>query len=82
MSKPNVTHVAAEAAPLGVQLWPTRSPEYAANFTLANVEVVRHSVRGDYVIWTYCNGKTRTFNVGEQVTVQFPTHNASRGLLP
>jgi hypothetical protein len=58
--------VAAEAAPIGVQLWPTRHPKYAPNFTLAEVKVT-----GDHVTWIYQNGKTRHFNVGEQVTVRY-----------
>jgi hypothetical protein len=68
-----MTEVRAELAPIGVQLWPTRSPGYADNFTLASVTVVDHSVRGAYVVWTYRNGKTRTFHVGESVTVQYVT---------
>jgi hypothetical protein len=62
--------VAAELAPIGIQLWPTRSPEYADNFTLATVSVVRNEVR-EYVVWTYRSGTTRKFNVGEQVAVKF-----------
>jgi len=59
------TTVAAELAPVGVQLWPTRLPVYADNFTLADVTVVDGSVR-----WTYRNGTVRWFRLGEQVVVQ------------
>jgi hypothetical protein len=72
-----VTTVTAEDAPIGVQLWPTISPKYAPNFTLAAVEVIVRKLRdasGDYemssVIWTYENGSTRSFLLGEQVAVQ------------
>lgn len=61
--------VTAELAPVGVQLWPTRDPKYADNFTLADVSVVRNEV-GARVVWLYRSGKTRTFRLGEQVTVQ------------
>lgn len=56
----------AEDAPLGVQLWPTVSPEFAPNFTLASVEIVR-DFYGTRVRWTYENGNVRTFDLGEQV---------------
>jgi hypothetical protein len=62
------TTVAAEDAPLGVQLWPTLSPEFAPQFTLDEVATVR-TVNGTYVRWTYQDGKTRQFRVGEQVMV-------------
>lgn len=64
------THVVAEDAPLGVQLWPTRLPEYAPNFTLEEVSVHR-SDNGEWVAWRYRNGTTRTFRKGEKVVVQF-----------
>ena len=59
--------VIAESAPIGVQLWPTRSPEYAPNFTLASVSVIRNETR-PYVAWTYQSGNQRTFNLGEEVS--------------
>ena len=62
------TTVIAEDAPVGIQLWPTRSPEFAPNFTLATVEVVRTEVR-TFVRWTYQSGTVRTFDLGEQVVV-------------
>jgi hypothetical protein len=62
------TTVTAEDAPVGIQLWPTRSPEYAPNFTLASVAVVRNS-NGEHVVWTYENGNQRVFGKGEQITV-------------
>ena len=62
--------VVAEDAPLGVQLWPTRSPEYAPNFTLERVETVR-DINGTHVRWVYQSGTTRVFRLGESVTVQF-----------
>lgn len=58
----------AESAPLGVQLWPTLSPEYADNFILDMVETVR-TVNGTHVRWTYRNGTTRNFRLGEGVVV-------------
>jgi hypothetical protein len=58
--------IKAEEAPLGVQLYPTRSPEYAPNFTLAEVSTVRGPY-GTRVIWTYESGTTRTFDLGEEV---------------
>ena len=64
------TTVVAENAPLGVQLWPTTSPKYADNFTLASVAVVRTESRS-FVEWTYRSGATRMFGLGEQVAVQF-----------
>lgn len=60
--------VAAEDAPLGVQLWPTRTPEYAPNFTLNRVEVVR-TPGGQYVRWVYESGDQRIFKMGELVAV-------------
>lgn len=58
--------VIAEDAPIGVQLWPTVAPEYAPNFTLARVEVVR-DVNGTRVRWEYESGSVRWFRPGEQV---------------
>jgi hypothetical protein len=60
--------VAAEDAPLGVQLWPTITPAGAPNFTLDRVEIVR-DVNGEWVRWTYQNGSVRTFRKGERVVV-------------
>jgi hypothetical protein len=62
--------VIAEDAPIGVQLWPTRSPEYAPNFTLQSVAIIRREARS-YVEWTYENGNTRQFELGDQVAVKF-----------
>lgn len=62
--------VIAEDAPLGVQLWPTRSPEFAPNFTLERVEIVRTEAR-TFVRWVYQNGNERVFKLGESVTVQY-----------
>ncbi len=60
--------VIAERAPIGVQLWPTRSPGYADHFTLERVEIV--DCNGvDYVRWTYRDGKTRLFQMGQHVAV-------------
>ena len=72
------TTVAAEDAPIGVQLWPTTAPQYARNFTLATVDVITHKFRdesGTYewstVEWTYENGSVRNFDLGEHVAVQY-----------
>lgn len=62
------TTVAAEDAPLGVQLWPTTSPEFAANFTLDRVDTMR-GVNGTTVRWVYQNGSERFFGLGEEVVV-------------
>ncbi|WGH21373.1 hypothetical protein SEA_EMOTION_24 [Arthrobacter phage Emotion] len=62
--------VKAEEAPIGVQLWPTRSPEFAPNFTLAAVETVRNTY-GTRVRWVYENGSERWFDLGEDVAVRF-----------
>jgi hypothetical protein len=64
------TTVVAELAPLGVQLWPTISPEYADNFTLDKVETHR-TVNGTMVTWTYRSGTTRVFHAGEEIAVKF-----------
>src|SRR5262245_3297238 len=60
--------VAAEDAPIGVQLWPTTAPGYAHHWTLVSVEVISQKVRdasGTYentqVVWTYEDGKQRRF---------------------
>lgn len=60
--------VIAEDAPLGVQLWPTISPEAAPNFTLERVEIVRSQI-GTHVRWVYQNGDTRVFGLGQAVAV-------------
>ena len=60
--------VVAELAPIGVQLWPTRAPEFAPNFTLQTVEIVRNAY-GTSVRWTYESGTVRTFEMGESVCV-------------
>ena len=60
--------VTAENAPIGVQLWPTLTPESAPNFTLDKVAVVR-TENGAHVEWTYQSGNVRTFTVGEEVVV-------------
>jgi hypothetical protein len=63
------TLIKAEEAPIGVQLWPTRSPLYAPNFTLASVSVVR-TATGSHVVWTYESGTTRVFALGEDVACE------------
>ena len=65
----NMTEVIAEDAPIGVQLWPTRAPEYAPNFTLAKVATVR-TATGTHVEWTYESGSQRFFDLGEAVSVK------------
>lgn len=62
MSNIDTYTVTAEAAPIGVQLWPTASPKYAPNFTLAAV-----TVDDNTVTWTYESGTTRYFRKGEQI---------------
>jgi hypothetical protein len=64
------TTVVAESAPLGVQLWPTRSPEFAPNFTLASVTRFLDGNGRECVTWTYQNGNVRTFLAGEEVAVR------------
>jgi hypothetical protein len=75
---PNQTHtIAAQDAPIGVQLWPTITAKYALNFTLQSVEIIRRTLRdasGTYdvatVEWTYESGATRTFGLDERVAVR------------
>lgn len=64
------TTVKAKDAPLGVQLWPTTSPQFAPNFTLATVTRQLGSNGCEYVIWQYQNGNTRMFLADEDVAVQ------------
>lgn len=60
--------VVAEDAPIGVQLWPTRSPEFAPNFTLGRVDIARTEI-GTFVRWIYQGGTERVFRLGETVAV-------------
>lgn len=63
------TRVAAEDAPLDVQLWPTRDDErFGLNFTLESVAVVR-TINGTHVEWRYYNGNVRSFLLGEHVVI-------------
>lgn len=71
MSDGTMTTVVAEYAPIGVQIWPTTAPQYAPNFTLESVSVVRTRER-TYVRWQYENGSTRLFKLGERVVVCLP----------
>lgn len=75
-----ITHVVAEDAPIGVQLWPTTHPKYAPNFTLNSVRVDVSTLRSAHgsqertvVVWTYENGSNRAFIGGELVAVSLPT---------
>lgn len=61
--------VVAEDAPLGVLLWPVRASQYASNFTLERVEMVRTATR-TYVRWVYESGRERLFALGETVAVK------------
>lgn len=61
------TTVTAQDAPLGVLLWPVRSPEYARNFTLAAIEQVHPGI---LVRWVYESGKTRDFDWDAEVAVR------------
>lgn len=61
--------VIAEGAPIGVQLWPTRTPELGYHFTLRSVALVRNEVRS-WVVWTYEDNQIRTFDVGDRVTAK------------
>lgn len=70
MSKPASKSIIAEDAPIGVQLWPTISPEFAPNFTLAEVQIVRTETQR-YVRWLYQNGNERVFQLGQSVTVRY-----------
>jgi hypothetical protein len=69
MSKLVDVTIAAEDAPIGVQLWPTLSPESAPDFTLTRVSVVRNAF-ASWVVWTYMSGQERTFQPGESVVVR------------
>jgi hypothetical protein len=68
MSTPATTTVKVEDAPIGVQIWPTIAPEFAPNFTLDRIEVVRTEVRS-YVRWVYQSGTVRVFRVGEEIAI-------------
>ena len=63
------TSVKVEDAPVGVQIWPTRHPSYAPNFTLDRVEIVRNH-RGTYVRWVYENGTDRFFTPGDDIVIR------------
>lgn len=65
---PKIATVAAELAPIGVQLWPTTSEDKGMNFTLATVETVRNA-HGTFVRWIYENENVRVFKLGERVAV-------------
>jgi hypothetical protein len=67
-----IATVAAEAAPLNVQLWPTTTPAARPNFTLERVEIVRSEI-GTHVRWIYQNGERRVFALGELVAVDGQT---------
>lgn len=69
-TKPETGTVKAKDAPLGVQLWPTVSPEFAPNFTLDTVTRQVGSNGREYVIWQYQGGNTRMFLADEDVAVQ------------
>lgn len=72
-----ITSVVAEHAPLGVQLWPTLTPDKARHFTLQAVEIVR-STHATYVRWIYEDGKVRRFDLGETVVVKLPARANTR----
>jgi hypothetical protein len=74
--RPVTSTVVAEHAPIGVLLWPVRSPEFAPNFTLASVSIVRDAY-SSYVVWTYENGDVRNFELGQEVAVQMPSKHVS-----
>ena len=69
------TSVIAEDAPIGVPLWPTTHPRFDRNFTLSSVSTVRDSY-GTHVLWLYENGETRSFSIGERVSVEYPAATA------
>lgn len=69
--------VQAEHAPIGVPLWPTRTPELAVNFTLRSVAVVRQDDR-EWVVWTYENNKVRSFQLGETIVSRLPLAEAAK----
>jgi hypothetical protein len=70
--------VTAETAPLGVQIWPTTTPDAAPNFTLA--EVITFDANDEvYVRWTYKNGNTRVFRLGERVAVRVESREQLAG---
>lgn len=64
-----VTSVKAEEAPIGMPLWPTRTPEAAVAYTLESVCLVRTATESR-VVWTYLNGTTVDYAAGEMVAVQ------------
>lgn len=71
--------VTAETAPLAVQLWPTRAPKFAPNFTLAEVSRSLNGSNGEVVRWTYESGTVRTFTRGERVAVRVESREVLAG---
>lgn len=69
-TEPETSHVVAEDAPIGIQLWPTRTPESWQNFTLREVQIVRTETRR-FVRWVYYSGATRDFELGAEVVVRY-----------
>lgn len=63
------TTVIAEDAPIGVLLWPVRAPQYAPNYTIGRVEIIR-TANQHFVRWIYESGTERVFQVGEAVAVR------------
>lgn len=68
--------VKVEDAPIGVQIWPTLAPEFASNFTLERVEIVRDIYR-TFVRWVYESGTVRTFALGTEIVVRLPAPDVS-----
>jgi hypothetical protein len=62
-------HIVAEDAPIGVQLWPTIDPKFAANYTLAQVGIIRDAY-GTHVHWLYEGGAERLSKMGEKIAVR------------
>lgn len=76
--------ITAEDAPIGVQLWPTTTPQAARNFTLLCVQVITCVTREateacetTRVVWTYENLSTREFVLGEGVSARVSATDAA-----
>jgi hypothetical protein len=62
-------YVDPEDAPLGVQLWPAKSPASATVTAVALVRAERE--RGTFVVWTMRDGTTRRYRLGEAIRCCF-----------
>lgn len=73
------TTIKAEDAPIGQLLWAVKAPEFAPNFTLSEVQIVRNA-GGTFVRWVYEGDvPDRTFKLGEEVSIMSKYEPAHMG---